>query len=162
MVIGDRGDQLIGQLGFQGIFSWFGKSLRHICFFVLNEVMHKVVFCFWRLLLHHSPIGLLDVFGAKELIHAGQRFAGFGKDHNARNRPVEAVTYAHKHIARLVVAAPDIFFYLFRQGCITRFITLHDLGRLLVDHDQVVVLEEDLFRQDGIALDVEQRSKKLK
>jgi hypothetical protein len=81
----------------------------------------------------------VDVAVAKHFVETGQCFGGFGKDYEAGYGAVEAMDYAEKYVAGLLVMLFDPVFNDFAERAVAGFVALDNFAGGFVDDDDVVV-----------------------
>ena len=117
---------------------------RLVALLVAHQVVHQFAALLLGGMLHDSPILLFHLAVAEHLVQPGQCLARFGKDHHTAHGAVEAMSYPHEDIARLVVLLLEPSLQLLAQRHVARLVALHDFGAGLVDDNHMIVFVEYL------------------
>ena len=97
-------------------------------------------------LLGQRPVYLTDTPFADHFVEPREGLRGLGEEHRAAHRTVDPVHHAEEHLAGLRIAAFDKGFDLVFEGTSARRVGLHQVSAVFVDHQQVVVFVENIFR----------------
>ena len=107
--------------------------------------MHQLALLGYGHLLGDRPIGFAHLATADHLVQAHQRLARLGKQHRTTHGAVDTVHNAQKDIARLTVALLDEGLDLILQRALARGVGLHQIATMFIDHQQVVILVNNIF-----------------
>ena len=121
------------------ILHFFIVRIRFVLLLISYQIMHQFSFRFFRTILHDCPVCLFDLSIPEHLIQTRQSLARLGKNDQSAHRTIQAMSHSQKNIARLRILLLEILLHCFRQRCITRFITLHNLRGRLIHHNDMVV-----------------------
>ena len=122
---------------------------RFVFFFIFFQVMKKMSAFFRRLVLNNRPIGLMNLSPFDHFVQSGKGFAGFCENDNPAYRPIDTVNNSQEYIAGLMVTLFDECFEKITEWCIAGFISLDDLGGLLVKDDKMIVFEKNIASDRG-------------
>jgi hypothetical protein len=86
----------------------------------------------------------MDLSGFDHFVKTGKGLAGFCENDHPAYRPVYTVNNPKKYIAGLMVALFDKCFEQITERHIAGFISLDDLGGLLVKDDKMIVFEKNI------------------
>ena len=64
----------------------------------------------------------------------------FGEHHQPADGTVQAVGHSNENISRLIIFLFQVLFHHLRQGSITGLVSLNDLGRSLIDYNNMIIL----------------------
>ena len=131
--------QFIIELGARSALHLALECLRHVLRLIFYKIVHEISFRGGRPVLHHRPICFLDIFGAEHFIEPCKRFACARKQHDPAHRPVDAMHCSEEYLSRLLIFFLDVLLYELAQRGIACLVALHDIGRPLIDSDDVIV-----------------------
>ena len=121
----------------------FGNDEGFVGFFVADEPVLEGGRLDGGRLAAEGAVGLLDIAVAEHRREPLQGLGGLGEEADAAHGPVKPVGDAHKDLAGLVVPPGDEGLEGFGEGFVAGLVALHDLSRLLVEGQDVVVLGEN-------------------
>lgn len=120
------------------ILHFFIVRIRFVLLLISYQIMRQFSFRFFRTILHDCPVCLLtspfrniSFRRDKALLVLAKRPVRSPDDPSDESLP--------ENIARLRILLLEVLLHCFRQRCITRFITLHNLRGRLIHHNDMVV-----------------------
>ena len=81
--------------------------ITFVLLFITNQIVHQLSFRLVRLVLHHCPVGFLNLTVLEHVIQAGKRLTGFGKNNKTAYGAVQAMCNTYKDITGLLVFLLD-------------------------------------------------------
>ena len=146
---GEFAQRLILQPGFLCIGGFFGPNYHLLLGFILGQPVDELAAYWLRHTLHDGPINLLRFALAELFRQTSRRFAGASEDQHATDQRIQPADDPQVDVARLLVLLLQI-----RLG--QRDHARRAAGRAhcgdaggLIDHEQVVVLKQDMQRRMG-------------
>ena len=120
-------------------------GVRTVVLAIAADVVHQLALLRNGHLLGDRPIGLTHLATANHLVQAHQCLARLGKEHRATHGAVDAMHHAQKNVTRFTVALLDEGLDLILQRALTRRVGLHQITTMFIDHQQVVILVNNVF-----------------
>ena len=145
MIVGTTRQRTILQTRQLGISTWRIVGVRAVIFAIAADVMYQLALLRNGHLLGDRPIGFAHLATTDHLVQTHQRLARLGKQHRTTHGAVDAMHNTQKDIARLTVALLDEGLDLILQRALARGVGLHQITTMFIDHQQVVVLVNNIF-----------------
>ena len=146
---GEFAQRLILQPGFLCIGGFFGPNYHSLLGFILGQPVDELAALWLRHTLHDGPINLLGFAFAELLRQTSRRFASAGEDQHATDQRIQPANDAEVDVARLLILLLQIRLGQRDHACRACCRAHGGDARGLIDHQQVVVLKQDMQRRMG-------------